>query len=342
MEIVRLPVVSHIILNACAKSVVESMAKGIVAVANLGGILIELNHVLHDSVSVTHPEMFEGIFGISDGIEGTKVGSEFLKEGSVGILPCRRIPQIRAEDVWFKPVESSAREEGNGVVDFVGIRHKCSGSVIKVQLEGHNESLEFPWVGAIESIGSLTLVQTLLGRGLFNEVENSAQQIHEFPQEILLVGGVVARSAGTSGTIGTSRTSRPTRAAWSPGSIRASGFVRNAWLGVVILVTLVVSVCSVSRGIGFASGIIRFRGGRLPPIGCGLRCWGVWVRIFPVSIKYTGPSVSWKFIGWRSTKRIWSTVGVGLSCSEARVIVGLPTGWLSSNGGRSKKFWVFL
>ncbi len=101
--------------------------------------------------------MFEGIFGISDGIEGTKVGSEFLKEGSVGILPCRRIPWIRAEDVWFKPVESGAREEGNGIVDFVGIHRKCSGSVIKVQLEGHNESLEFPRFGAIESIGLFDL-----------------------------------------------------------------------------------------------------------------------------------------------------------------------------------------
>ncbi len=100
------------------------MVKGIVAVANLGGILIELNHILHDSVSVMHLEMFEGIFGISDGVEGTKVGSEFLKERSVGILPCRRIPQVWAEDVWFKPVESGAGEEGNGVVDFVGIRRK--------------------------------------------------------------------------------------------------------------------------------------------------------------------------------------------------------------------------
>ena len=111
------------------------MAKGIVAVANLGGILIELNHILHDSVSITHPEMFKGIFGISDGVEGTKVGSEFLKERSVGILPCRQIPRVWAEDVWFKPVESGAGEEGNGVVDFVGVRRKCSGSVIKVQLE---------------------------------------------------------------------------------------------------------------------------------------------------------------------------------------------------------------
>ncbi len=116
MEIVWFSVVSHIILDACTKSVVESMVKGIVAVANLGGILIELNHVLHDSVSVTHSEMFEGIFGISDGIEGTKVGSEFLKEHSLGVLPCRRIPRIQAEDIWFKPVESGAREEGNGIV----------------------------------------------------------------------------------------------------------------------------------------------------------------------------------------------------------------------------------
>ncbi len=29
------------------RSTVESMAKGIVAVANLGGILIELNHIFH-------------------------------------------------------------------------------------------------------------------------------------------------------------------------------------------------------------------------------------------------------------------------------------------------------
>ncbi len=171
------------------------------------------------------------------------------------------------------------------------------------------------------------------------------QQIHEFPQEVLLVGGVVARSAGTSGTIGTSRTSRPTGTARTPGSIRASGtsgFVWTAWLGVVIFVTMVMLVCSMNRGIGFASGIVRFRGSQLPPIGCGLRCWGVWVRIFPVSVKYTSPSVSWKFIRWRSTERVQSTIGVGLSCSEARVIVGLPTGWLSSDGGRSEKFRVFL
>ncbi len=154
---------SHIILDACTKSAVESMAKGIVAVANLGGILIELNHILHDLVSVTHPEMFEGIFGISDGIEGTKVGSEFLKERSVGVLPCRWILRIWAEDIWFKPVESGAGEEGNGIVDFVGIRCKCSGSVIKVQLEGHNESLEFPQVRAIKSIRLFDLGADIVG-----------------------------------------------------------------------------------------------------------------------------------------------------------------------------------
>ncbi len=135
-----------------AKSAVESIAKGIVTVANLGGILIELNHIFHDSVSVAHPEMFEGILSISDSISRTKIGSKFIKEGGIGVLPCRRIPRVWVEDVWFKPVEGGAGEKGDGIVDFVGIRRKSSGSVIKVQLEGHNESLEFPQVGAVESI----------------------------------------------------------------------------------------------------------------------------------------------------------------------------------------------
>ncbi len=163
MEVVRLPVMSHIILNACAKSMVESMVKEIVAIANLGGILIELNHVLHDLVSVVHLEMFKGILSISDGIERTKIGSEFIKEGSVRVLPCQWIPRIWAEDIWFNPVKSSAREKGNGVVDFVGIHRKGSGSVIKVQLEGHNEGLEFLQVGAIESIRFFDLGADVVG-----------------------------------------------------------------------------------------------------------------------------------------------------------------------------------
>ncbi len=148
---------SHIILNACAKSVVDSMAKGIVTIANLGGILIELNHIFHDLVSVVHPEMFEGILGISDSIERTKIGSKFVKKDGVGVLPCWWVPWVWVEDVWFKPVEGGAREKGNGIVDFTGICHKSSGSVIKVQLEGDNESLEFPWVRAIKSIRFLDL-----------------------------------------------------------------------------------------------------------------------------------------------------------------------------------------
>ncbi len=51
--------VSHIVLNACTKSAVEGMATGIVTVANLGGVFVELNHILHDPVSVMHLEMFE-------------------------------------------------------------------------------------------------------------------------------------------------------------------------------------------------------------------------------------------------------------------------------------------
>ncbi len=108
------------------------------------------------------------------------------------------------------------------------------------------------------------------------------QEIHEFPQEVLLIGRVVAGPARISRTIGTSRTS---------GAAGTSGSVWVAWLGVVIFVTLVALVCCVSRGIGFASEIFGFRSSQLPPVGCRLRCWGVWVWVFPVSVKYTGPPV---------------------------------------------------
>ncbi len=107
-EIVKLSVVSHIILDAGTMSVVEGMTEGIIAVTDLGGILIELNHILHDSVSVVHPGMFEGILSIFNSIKKTKVGSEFVKKGSIRVLPCQQIPWVWMEDVWFKPVKSGA------------------------------------------------------------------------------------------------------------------------------------------------------------------------------------------------------------------------------------------
>ena len=67
------------------------------------------------------------------------------------------------EDVWFKPVKSGAGKEGDGVVDFTGIHRKSSGSVIKVQLKGDNESLELPWVGAVKGIRFFDLGTDVVG-----------------------------------------------------------------------------------------------------------------------------------------------------------------------------------
>ncbi len=142
---------------------VESMMEGIIAVANLGGVLIELNHILHDLVFIGHLEMFQGVLGISNGIKGAKVGSEFIEESGIRVLPCWQIPWIWMENVWFKPVKSSARKERDGIVDFIGIHHKCSESVIKVQLKGDNESLEFLQVRAIKSIRFFDLGADVVG-----------------------------------------------------------------------------------------------------------------------------------------------------------------------------------
>ncbi len=68
----------------------------------------------------------------------------------------------------------------------------------------------------------------------------------------------------------------------------------------------------------------------------------MWIWVLPVSIEYTSPLVMWKVIWWRSAERVRKTVMVRLSGSEAGVIVGFPMGWLSSNGGQSEKFQIFL
>ncbi len=256
-EIVRFPVVSYIILTACAKSTVESMAKEIVAVANLGGILIELNHIFHDSVSVMHPEMFKGVLGISDSIERAKIGSKFIKEGSIGVLPCQRILQVWAEDVWFKPVEGGAREEGDGVVDFVGIHCKSSGSVIKVQLKGDNESLEFLQVGAIKGIRFLNL-------------------------------------------------------------------------------------CRLEGQVGMSVLFPELSGSRLLDCPLFSVVWDAGVSRSGSSQYLSNMPVLWEVIWWRSTERIGRAIVVGFLGSEVGVAVGFPKGWLSSEGGWSKKFQILL
>ncbi len=158
-----LSVVSHIILDAHAKSTVEGMMEGIVAATNLGCILVELNHILHDLVSVAHLTMFQGILGISDGIERAKIGLEFVKECSIRVLPCQQVLQIGTEDVWSKPVKSSAGKEKDGVVDFTGICCKGSGSIIKVQLKGDNESIKLSQIRAIKGIRFFDLGMDVVG-----------------------------------------------------------------------------------------------------------------------------------------------------------------------------------
>ncbi len=68
-------------------------------VINLRGILVKLNYILHDSVFIMHPEIFECVLSISDGVKRTRVGLEFIKKGGIRVLPCQQIPQIWIEDV---------------------------------------------------------------------------------------------------------------------------------------------------------------------------------------------------------------------------------------------------
>ncbi len=87
------------------------------------------------------------------------------------------------------------------------------------------------------------------------------------------------------------------------------------------------SVCSVSRGISFASRNRQIPRRPVAPHWMWVEVLGCVGSDLPSihqiyrSLRCRGSS-----LGGGVTERIQSTVGVGLSCSEARVIVGLPYG----------------
>ncbi len=138
----------------------------------------------------------------------------------------------------------------------------------------------------------LTLVWMLLGRGLFNEVETPCNRFMNSHKTSCSMGGLLLGPPGPPGPLGPPGPPGlpgPPGPSWSIRATWSSGFIWAARLGVVLFVTVVVLVCSMSRSIGFASGIVRFHGGQLPPVGCELRCWGVWIQVLLVSVEYAGP-----------------------------------------------------
>ena len=116
---------------------------------------------------------------------------------------------VRMEDIWFKPVEGHTREERDSIVDFSGLYTESIGPVIKVQLEGNNECLQFLWVQAIKNIRFLDFGMDWPWRRVVNLIAETMEEVYKFEHE---AGVIIARVSGI--------TTRSSRSAWSS---RATG-----------------------------------------------------------------------------------------------------------------------
>ena len=106
---------------------------------------------------------------------------------------------VGVEDIWFKQVKGHTREERDSVVDFGGVHVECVGPVIKVQLEGNNECLQFLWVQAIEHIRFFDFGMDWPWRRVVDLIAQAAEEVYEFDHDagviIATVSGITTRSS---------------------------------------------------------------------------------------------------------------------------------------------------
>jgi len=76
----------------------------IYVVLDLGGESVEVYYVLHNTVSILHPEMLELMLSISDGVVRSKGTLELSNEVDPTVHPVWMVSWITGiQQVWFKP-----------------------------------------------------------------------------------------------------------------------------------------------------------------------------------------------------------------------------------------------
>ena len=75
------------VLNSVWQPPIELVSEGSRTPICLGGKAVELNHEFRDALVIAHPEVFEFVLRISDGIVRSEVASEFVRENSPVVQP---------------------------------------------------------------------------------------------------------------------------------------------------------------------------------------------------------------------------------------------------------------
>ena len=209
------------ILETRSQTFAEEVVKRGMVPMNQSSILIELDSILVESVTILHVKVTELGFRISNRIVDPKVILKLLDQMLKGYAPGRRICRIRIENFRFEPIKCRTSEIGKYERDFLRIRAEHVGTIVKVKVHIDKKGSKFAWVVAIKRFGFLDFRFTVTGTDSFENVCEAVKGIHEFA---VVVGRLLSSAAG--GSLRTARRAgrRPTarRTRWVVLRIRFS------------------------------------------------------------------------------------------------------------------------
>ena len=115
--------------------------------------LVELNHILGDTLTVLHGQVVKLVLCISDRVVQTKVHLEFQDELLVVFYPeWMEVRVVHEEEVCFEPFQGDTLEEGLCEGDFGIVLSKCLRVILEVELVLHQENLEFAGISPIKLV----------------------------------------------------------------------------------------------------------------------------------------------------------------------------------------------
>ena len=95
-----LRLVTHDVLDSLSKTGVVAMMKNVLVPTSMDGEAVELDVVFDDALIVLHLQVVNGVFGISDRIDGTKLCAKGENERRPIVHPRRVV--VRVDNGWFE------------------------------------------------------------------------------------------------------------------------------------------------------------------------------------------------------------------------------------------------
>ena len=144
----------YLVLDVIRQTIIKVVPEGTFSIApDLRRNLVELNHVLGDTLTVLHGQVVKLVLHISDRVMRTKVHLEFQDKLLIIFHPeWTEVRVIHEEEVRFEPFQDNTFEVGLHESDFGAVLGECLRAILEVELALHQENLEFVGISPIKLV----------------------------------------------------------------------------------------------------------------------------------------------------------------------------------------------